>query len=110
MYLFAFRPCSNIDILSARLPSEGECVFFTDFLSMISFANELYANISDRALQGALESYAGTRFYWKPGCSRSLFGRIGERAHYAGGFGRIEDSRVEKACLVLGVGSDGERI
>ena len=39
-----------------------------------------------------------------------FFGIFPERAYYAGDFGWIEDSRVEEACLVLGVGSDGERI
>ena len=86
------------------------CVCVFEILSAISFANELYANVSERTLQGASESYAGSRFYWKPSYSRLFFERLSERASYTGGFGRIEDSRVEEACLVLGVGSDGERI
>src|SRR5712691_4929517 len=58
---------------------------------------------------GALESYADSRFSGKAGYFRLFFGKT-ESAYYAGGFGRIEDARVEAACLVVGVGSDGERI
>ena len=65
-------------------------------------ANELYANMSERTLQGALESYADSRFSGKAGYFRLFFGKT-ERAYYTGGLGRIEDARVEEACLVLGV-------
>jgi hypothetical protein len=80
-----------------------------DFLSIVSFANELYANTLERTLQGALESYASSRFFWSCG-SRLFLEKTARRAYYSRGLDRIEDSRAEKTCLVLGAGSDGERI
>ena len=81
-----------------------------DFLQPISFANQLYTNVVDRALRRLRELCwewllleTETRFWVF--LRKTVLG-----AYYAGGFGRIEDTRVEEAGLALGIGSDGKRI
>ena len=76
-------------------------MFFPDFLSLVFFANELYVNNIDRSVQGATVSYADSRFSGKAGFQSSLCFRRAERAYYAGGFGRVEDSWVEETSVVL---------
>jgi hypothetical protein len=72
--------------------------------------NYMRTRLSGR-FKGALESYADSRFFWKPSFGpRLFFEKIAGAAYHTRGFDWNKDSRVEKAGLVWSVGSDGERI
>ena len=87
------------------------CVFHRFFsYRSLSQMNYMGTWLSAR-FKGVSEGYGDSRFFWKPSFGpRLLFEKITGAAYHTRGFDRNKDSRVEEAYLVLGAGSDGERI